>query len=102
LGEIYARTTANGAILQGTDTLPLGDATLLDTTTAEEDREVDTQSVAVADAGTVGEAESVLIAPDGTDLHFDSHIAVKQGTFAGGNGAFGDGNVCLFGGVVAG
>jgi hypothetical protein len=101
-GEIYARTSANGAILQGTDTLPAANATLLDTTTAEEDAEVDTQTITAADSGAVGEAENVLIAPDGTDLQFDSHIAVKQGTFPGGNGAFGDGNVCLFGGVVAG
>jgi hypothetical protein len=101
-GEIYARTTANGAILQGNDNLPSGNATLLDTTTAEEDRELDTQTETIADAGSVGEAEGVLIAPDGTDLHILTHIAVKQGTFAGGNGAFGDGNVCLFGGSVSG
>jgi hypothetical protein len=101
-GEIYARTTANGAILQGDDNLPAGDATLLNTTTPEESAEVDTQSETTADAGSIGESEGVLIAPDGTDLHLLTHIAVKQGTFAGGNGAFGDGNVCLFGGAVTG
>ncbi len=101
-GEVYARTTANGAILQGNDTLPSGNATLLDTTTAEEDREIHTLTVGVADAGNVAETEGVLIAPDGTDLQILTHIAVKQGTFPGGNGAFGDGNVCLFGGPIAG
>jgi hypothetical protein len=101
-GEIYARTTANGAILQGTDTYPSGNATLLDTTTIEEDSEVDTQSETTADAGSIGEAESVLIAADGTDLHLLTHIGVKQGTFPGGDGAFGAGNVCLFGGAVTG
>jgi hypothetical protein len=101
-GTIFARTSANGAILQGISTLPAGNATLLDTNTAETDRVVDNQAIAVADAGSVGEAESALIAPDGTDLHILSHIAVKQGTFPAGNGAFGDGNVCLFGGMISG
>ena len=102
-GEIYARTSASGAVLQGTDNLPASNATLLDTNTAEEDAEVDTQSIAVADSGSVGEAESVLISADGTtDLTVITHIAVKQGAFAGGNGAFGDGNVCLFGGEISG
>lgn len=102
-GGIYARTTANGAILQGVGpALPAGNSTLLDTTTAEADRAVDLQLTAVADAGAVGESEGVLIGADGTDLHILSHIAVKQGTFAGGNGAFADGNVCLFGGQISG
>ena len=101
-GEIYARTSANGAILQGFDTLPAGNATLLDTNTAEEDAEVEADSLAVADAGSVNEAEGVLIAANGLDLTVMTHIAVKQGTFPGGNGAFGDGNVCLFGGEVSG
>jgi hypothetical protein len=101
-GGIYARTSANGAILQGTTTLPAGDANLLDTTTLEANRGVDTQSATVANTGTVGESESVLIGADGTDLEILSHIAVKQGTFPAGNGAFGDGNVCLFGGEISG
>lgn len=102
-GGIYARTTTNGAILQGAATnLPGNNATLLDTATAEADRAVDLQSVTNADSGTVGESESVLIGADGTDLQILDHIAVKQGTFAGGNGAFGDGNVCLFGGEISG
>jgi hypothetical protein len=101
-GEVYARTTANGAILQGTDTLPSADATLLDTNTAEEDAEVDTETIATANAGNVGESEAVLIAPNGADHTVIIHTAVKQGSFAGGNGAFGDGNVCLFGGTVSG
>jgi hypothetical protein len=101
-GTVFARTSANGAILQGVSNLPAANATLLDTTTAETDRVVDNQAIAVADAGSVGESESVLIGADGTDLHILSHIAVKQGTFPAGNGAFGDGNVCLFGGMISG
>lgn len=102
-GAIYARSTANGAILQGAGTdLPNANAVLLDTTTTEDNRAVDIQSNTVANAGTVGESESVLIGADGTDLQILSHIAVKQGTFPGGNGAFGDGNVCIFGGEISG
>jgi hypothetical protein len=101
-GEIYARTTADGAILQGTDAHPAGDATLLDTTTPEEQAEVQTLAEPAPNSGSVAEGEGALIAPDGTDLHLLTHVAVKQGAFASGNGAFGDGNVCLFGGGVVG
>jgi hypothetical protein len=102
-GEIYARTSASGALMQGTNIYPNNNATLLDTNTIEEDAELDTQTVAVADSGTIGEAESALVSADGaTDLTVVTHIAVKQGSFAGGNGAFGDGNVCLFGGTISG
>lgn len=105
-GVIYARTTANGALLKGSgaspDALPNGDASLLNTNTPEEQAEVDKQAETNANAGSIGEGEGVLIAPDGTDLHLLTHIAVKQGTLAGGDGAFGAGNVCLFGGAVTG
>jgi hypothetical protein len=101
-GGIYARTSANGAILQGDSNLPSGDAVLLDTNTAEADRGIQTTSTTVADAGNVAEVESVLIGADGTDLQILSHVATKQGTFPGGNGAYGDGNVCLFGGEISG
>ncbi len=42
------------------------------------------------------------MAPDGTAFNVLTYIAVKQGTFPTGNGAFGDGNVCLFGGTLTG
>lgn len=102
-GEIYARTSADDAILQGADNLPDNDATLLDADTPEVDAVVDDQTVADPDAGTIGEAENVLISGDGaTSLHYLSYIGVKQGTFADGNGAFGEGNACVFGGTVTG
>jgi hypothetical protein len=101
-GGIFARTSVNGAILQGDGALPAGNATLLDTNTAEADRAVELQATGVANAGNVVESEGVLIGADGTDLQILSHIATKQGTFPGGNGAYGNGNVCLFGGQISG
>lgn len=102
-GNIYARASANGAILQGAGTnLPNNDATLLDTTTTEDNRTVDMQATTNPNSGTIGESEGVVIGADGTDLHILSHIAVKQGSIPGGNGAFGAGDVCLFGGQISG
>lgn len=103
-GEIYARTSADGALMEGDDDLPGSGpgATLLDTNTIETDRQLDTESVNVANMAIYDEAEEALTAPDGTDLHLLTHIGVKQGTLPGGNGAFGDGNVCVFGGAIFG
>lgn len=101
-GEIYARTTADGAVLDGTDNLPNGSATLLDTTTIEEDREVDTEAVTVANQADFDEAEGALGTPDGTTVQLLTSIGVKQGSLPAGNGVFGDGNVCLFHAAVMG
>mgnify|MGYP000338952522 CR=1 FL=1 len=101
-GEVYVETSANGAIVQGTDSLPAGNDQLLNTATPETDREFDTQEALAANTGSIGESEGVLIQADGKYAHVLTSIAVKQGTFPGGNGAFGDGNVCLFGGVLNG
>lgn len=101
-GEIYVETSANGAIVQGTDNFPASNDQLLSTATPETDREFDDQQESNANAGSIGESEGVLIQADGKYAHVLTSIAVKQGTFPGGNGAFGDGNVCLFGGVING
>ena len=101
-GEIYSRTSVDGAIQEGVDDLPATNATLLNTGTTEEDREIDTQSNTTANTGGVGEDEGFLMAPDATAFNVLTYIAVKQGTFPTGNGAFGDGNVCLFGGTLTG
>jgi hypothetical protein len=95
-GEIYARTTADGAVLDGVDQLPSASATLLNTTTVEEDAELDTESATVANTGDFDEAEGALGTPDGTTWQLLTSIGVKQGTLPAGNGVFGDGNVCLF------
>jgi hypothetical protein len=102
-GEIYARTSADGALLEGDDDLPGGGATLLNTNTLETDRQVDTQAEGGANEASYDEAEEALTSADGTvDLHLVTHIGVKQGTLPGGDGAFGAGNVCLFGGAILG
>ena len=42
------------------------------------------------------------MAPDGTGLTGSFAVAIKNGNLAGGNGVYGDGNVCLFGGSAIG
>ena len=95
-GEIYSRKTADGAVLNGVDQLPNVNDTLLNTTTLEEDREVDVEGTAVANTGDLDEAEAVLGTPDGTTWQLLPSIGVKQGSLPPGSGLFGDGNVCLF------
>lgn len=99
-GEIYARTTQAGSIMQGTDNLD-GDPAFLDPGTLEEDREFDEHSTA-NNVATIAESEAVAAAPDGTTLFYDTWIAAKNGVVAGGNGIYGAGNVCLFGGQITG
>jgi hypothetical protein len=99
-GAIYTRTTQNGVIQQGTDILD-GSPAFLDTTTLEEDRELDDDDVA-NNSATIGEAESIVAAPGGPALFFDSWIALRNGVVAGGDGIYGTGNVCLFGGQITG
>ena len=95
-GEIYARTSADGAVMAGTDDLPNANATLLNTATIEEDRELDVEDVTVANTADFDETEGSLGTPDGTTVQLLSSIGVKQGALPTGNGVFGDGNVCLF------
>ena len=101
-GEIYARSSADGGVLDGVDNLPNASATLLDSNTVEEDREVDTGAVTVANTADIDEAEGMLGTPDGTTVQILSTIGVKQGALPTGNGLFGDGNVCLFHAAVLG
>ena len=101
-GEIYARTTADGAVMAGTDDLPNADANLLNTGTIEEDRELDTENVTVANTADIDESEGMLGTPDGTTVQLLTTAGTKQGTLPTGNGLFGDGNVCLFHAAVMG
>lgn len=101
-GEIYARTTVDGALLVGSDDLPNDSATLLNVATLEMDRELDTENVVPADAADINANEGGVFAPDGSAIKTLTTIAVKQGTIPTGNGAFGDGNVCLFHGAIFG
>jgi hypothetical protein len=95
-GEIYARTTADGSVMAGQDDLPNANATLLNTTTIEEDRELDVEDVLVANTADIDESEGMLGTPDGTTVQLLTTVGTKQGNLPAGNGLFGDGNVCLF------
>jgi hypothetical protein len=101
--EIYIATSVNGAIFDGADELSGGPAAtdFLNTDTAEELRRLDVITV-TGPNGQMDESEFTAIAPDGTRLIGQTIVAAKDGALAGGNGAYGDGNVCLFGGEVAG
>jgi hypothetical protein len=102
--EIYIATSANGAIFDGnTDDLSGGNAAtdFLNTNTLATDRVLDDVSVNGANAN-LDEGEFTAVGPDGTHLVGQLTIAAKNGNLAGGNGVYGDGNVCLFGGEIAG
>ncbi len=101
--EVYARSSVDGSILDGQDNLPGGPAAIdfLNPGTPELDRQLDTEDIAGADA-SYNENEYSVASPDGTGLHGQLALGVKNGNLAAGNGIYGDGNVCLIQGTVFG
>jgi hypothetical protein len=101
--EVYARSSVDGSILDGQDNLPGGPAAadFLNPGTPEVDRQLDTEDIAGADA-SYNENEYAVASPDGTGLHGQLALGVKNGNLAGGNGIYGEGNVCLIQGTVFG
>jgi hypothetical protein len=100
-GEIYARTKDDGTLMAGDDDHPGSPGTsLLGAGTFEQDRQLDVEQVEEAGQAAFGTSDGAVAAPDGTFFSVLSVIGVKQGTLAGGNGAFGEGNVCLFGTTI--
>jgi hypothetical protein len=99
--HVYVATTADGAILDADDVLD-GDPDFLNVATAEDDRELENNAVAAANAASTSEGEFLAMSPDGTRIVGQVGIAAKNGTLAGGNGLYGAGNVCLFSAEVAG
>ena len=101
--EIYIGTSADGAIFDGSDELNGGPATtdFLNTDTGEDLRRLDNTS-AVAASASLDEGEWTVVGADGTHLIGQTTVAAKNGDLAGGNGVYGAGNVCLFGGSVLG
>jgi hypothetical protein len=99
IAEIYARTSQDGALLDGqTDNLT-GDPAFLNQATAEANRQIETQT---AETGTLvgldGDDDiTLLVAADGSAYELHTSIGAKTGNLPGGNGVWGDGNRCGFG-----
>lgn len=103
-GRIYVKTTTDGAIFEANAAALEGGATaadLLNATTPEDSRELLRASVG-AGASSLDRGQWYAMSPDGTALGGATAIALKNGTLPGGNGLYGTGNVCLFGGVAIG
>jgi hypothetical protein len=106
-GEIYIESSEGGAIFDasGRDRKPGGAASadFLNPDTPEEDRELASETITGGGAAFEGEGDGWrAMAPDGTGLTGTFAVAVKNGNLAGGNGVYGDGNVCLFSGSAIG
>jgi hypothetical protein len=102
--EIFVRTTADGAILQGGVVLDGGDGSLfLNVATPEVNRRTDSEVAAVNTASAASNG-FVAISPDGSAIRSLLYSGAKNGTLAGpaGQGLYGAGDGCLFGGFVAG
>ena len=101
-GEIYARTSVDFSIMEGSDDRPGGPLATdyLNIATPEIDRQLDTQSVTGTGA-SYNEQEGLLGAPDGTALNILTGVGVKNGAVAG-DGPYGPGNACIFQGVATG
>lgn len=99
--EVFVRTSQDGAVMDGDDQLN-GDPAFLDVNTAEDLRQLEEGNAVLANAADVSEAEFMARAPDGTAISGQVATASKNGTLAGGNGIYGDGNVCLFNGQASG
>ena len=97
--EVYARTSQDGALLDGptSDTLD-GDPAFLTTGTAEDARQVDVTLASGNGATTdMDNAATTLVAPDGSAYEFTISDGAKEGTLAGGNGVWGADDRCAFG-----
>lgn len=96
-GEIFIKTSLGGSIFDSDDDDLHGDP-FLEPSTGEDDRRTMYKSASTNDASIYGlhSSEVLAQAPDGTVLRADTSIAVKGGNLPGGNGIYGDGDVCLF------
>ncbi len=98
--RVYVETSADGAVFESdTDQLE-GTGGYLDVATDENEREL-LATVAEPDASALDTGRWYAMAPDGTGLGGTVAAAAKNGS-VGGNGVFGDGGVCLFGGEAIG
>ena len=72
------------------------------TGTTEPNRKLHVEDTFTANSATYDEAEGLITSAAGRALSVLTSVGVKQGAPAGGNGPFGAGEVCLFGGAVFG
>jgi hypothetical protein len=104
IGRIYIETSAAGAVFESSDgdikEGGLSAADFLNPDTPETEREIASQEVTGVGAEFEHNNNDAwrAMAPDGTGLNGLFSIAVKNGELPEGNGVYGEGNVCLFGG----
>jgi hypothetical protein len=100
-GVLFIRTSENGAAYTSNEDTLEGDP-LLNTDTAEDEREILANSAPADSSSFYGTHTPLLaaFAPNGTAVVGELQIAVKSGNLSEGNGVFGDGNVCLFSALV--
>lgn len=99
--RVYIETSANGAVFEGGSDQLEGTGGFLDVATPENDREL--LATSTGTNGSIFDTGSwYALAPDGKALGGQVAAAAKNGTVPGGNGLFGDGNVCLFAGDAIG
>jgi hypothetical protein len=98
---VFIKTSQNGSILDSSQS-SLDGAPFLNPGTLEVDRElrfigtsVNSPAYSQADGGLFA-----AMAPDGTVIHGDLQLGVKNGNPPGGNGVYGNGNICLFAGEM--
>jgi hypothetical protein len=101
-GEIYARTSTDFSIMEGTDDRSGGPLATdyLNVATLETNRQLDIQSTGANDASYF-EDEGLIGAPNGTALHVLTGIGVKNGAVFN-DGPYGPGNACIFHGAAMG
>ena len=102
--EIYIESSADGAIFTSFNDALIGGnaaADFLNDDTALNLRQLGAAN-STATSANMAESNFSAQAPDGTALNGQVTAASKNGALAGGNGVYGDGNVCLFSGQIAG
>jgi hypothetical protein len=101
VAETFIRTHQDGSILSSDDST-LDGSTFLDTGTAESSRDMSEADGFTDDADTDSDDNATFSAqaPDGTAISGQAEAAARNGTLAGGNGIYGDGNVCIFSGYA--
>jgi hypothetical protein len=105
-GEVFIATSVPGAIFDSrdADNKAGGDAStdFLNPDTPETDRQILDDSATSTEYSPEDSEDWHAMAPDGTSLEGMVSVAIKEGALTAGNGVYGAGNVCLFGGFATG